>query len=107
MPVHLLNCCCIQTTLFKQAIELGATALNDLTDKVSHLLAVEPGSAKFKVRVHVPPRQSETHPPQCALENKIPIMHPSWITESHDIWLRGDEFDYDEVRCPAPLTAPD
>lgn len=38
-----------QTTLFKQAIELGAQPYSDLTDKVTHLLAVEPGSAKYKV----------------------------------------------------------
>ena len=39
-----------KTTIFKQAIELGAQPLNDLTDKVTHLLALEPGSAKYKVR---------------------------------------------------------
>lgn len=39
-----------ETTLFKQAIELGAQPLNDLTDKVTHLIALEPGSAKYKVR---------------------------------------------------------
>ena len=39
-----------QTTIFKQAIELGAQPLHDLTDKVTHLLALEPGSAKYKVR---------------------------------------------------------
>ncbi|PCH42583.1 hypothetical protein WOLCODRAFT_137970 [Wolfiporia cocos MD-104 SS10] len=69
-----------KTTLFKQAIELGAQPYNDLTDKVTHLIAAEPGSAKYK----------------CALENRIPIMHPSWITESHTIWLRGDDVDLHE-----------
>ncbi|EED85970.1 predicted protein [Postia placenta Mad-698-R] len=69
-----------KTTLFKQALELGAVCLSDLTDRVTHLLAVEPGSAKYR----------------CALENKITIMHPSWITESHEIWLRGDDVDLQE-----------
>ncbi|KAH9930122.1 uncharacterized protein B0H18DRAFT_162219 [Fomitopsis serialis] len=66
-----------KTTLFKQALELGALATGDLTDRVTHLLAAEPGSAKYR----------------CALENKIPIMHPDWITESFDIWLKGDDVD--------------
>jgi len=64
-------------TLFKQALELGASSFTDLTDKVTHLIALEPGSAKYK----------------CALENRIPIMHPSWITDSHEAWLRGDDVD--------------
>ena len=36
--------------LFKEAVELGATALNDFTDMVTHLIAEEPGSAKYRVR---------------------------------------------------------
>ena len=40
-----------KTTIFKQAFELGAQPLSDLTDKVTHLLAVEPGSAKYKVHI--------------------------------------------------------
>ncbi|KAH8094535.1 hypothetical protein BXZ70DRAFT_1072697 [Cristinia sonorae] len=67
-----------KTTLFKQAIELGAQSLSDLTDRVTHVIAEVPGSAKYK----------------CALENGIPIMHPSWITESYKIWLRGDDVDF-------------
>lgn len=39
-----------KTTIFKQAIELGAQPLHNLTDKVTHLLALEPGSPKYKVR---------------------------------------------------------
>ncbi|TBU46920.1 PITH domain-containing protein [Dichomitus squalens] len=66
-----------KTSLFKLALELGAQSLNDFTDRVTHLIAEEPGSAKYK----------------CALENRIPIMHPSWIIESHKIWLRGDDVD--------------
>ncbi|KAI0656497.1 hypothetical protein C8Q70DRAFT_1012254 [Cubamyces menziesii] len=54
--------------------------MSDLTDKVTHLIAAEPGSAKYR----------------CALANRIPIMHPSWITESHKIWLRGDDVDVEE-----------
>jgi DNA replication regulator DPB11 len=40
-------------SLFKCAIELGAQPLNDLTDKVTHLLAVQPGSAKYKVSMQL------------------------------------------------------
>ncbi|TFY52675.1 hypothetical protein EVJ58_g9881 [Rhodofomes roseus] len=64
-----------KTTLFKQALELGALATGDLTDRVTHLVAVDPGSAKYR----------------CALENRIPIMRSSWITESFDVWLKGDD----------------
>lgn len=28
-------------------------------------------------------------------------MHPDWITESHEIWLRGDDVDLDVVRLPS------
>ncbi|KIP11001.1 hypothetical protein PHLGIDRAFT_64495 [Phlebiopsis gigantea 11061_1 CR5-6] len=69
-----------KTTLFKQAIELGAQPLNDLTDRVTHLLALESGSAKYK----------------CALENRIPIMHPDWITDCYTVWLRGDDVNLAE-----------
>ncbi|KAI0079135.1 hypothetical protein K474DRAFT_1696562, partial [Panus rudis PR-1116 ss-1] len=69
-----------KTTLYKQAIELGAQSLSDLTDRVTHLIAEEPGSAKYK----------------CALENGLPIMKPSWIYESHKVWLRGDDVDFNE-----------
>ncbi|KAI9064973.1 hypothetical protein FKP32DRAFT_1712505 [Trametes sanguinea] len=69
-----------KTSLFKLAVELGAGTVSDLTDRVTHLIAEEPGSAKYR----------------CALENRIPIMHPSWITESHKIWLRGDDVDVAE-----------
>ncbi|KAK7678565.1 hypothetical protein QCA50_018437 [Cerrena zonata] len=69
-----------KTTLFKQAIELGAQPISDLTDRVTHLIAEEPGSAKYK----------------CALQTGITIMKPSWIHESHNIWLRGDDVDLQE-----------
>ncbi|THH28236.1 hypothetical protein EUX98_g5958 [Antrodiella citrinella] len=61
----------------KQAIELGAQSLSDLTDRVTHVIAEVPGSAKYT----------------CALMNGTPIMHPSWITESYKVWLRGDDVD--------------
>ena len=54
------------------AIELGAQPLNDLTDKVTHLLATEPGSAKYKVRsLHMvytkakTPQESSDRPLRC------------------------------------------
>ncbi|EMD33540.1 hypothetical protein CERSUDRAFT_160532 [Gelatoporia subvermispora B] len=70
-----------KTTLFKQAIELGAQYDSDLRDNITHLVAEVPGSAKYK----------------CALANKIPIMHPSWVTDSYEIWLRGDDVDVQEM----------
>ncbi|KAF9525812.1 hypothetical protein CPB83DRAFT_858926 [Crepidotus variabilis] len=67
-------------TLFKQAVELGATPSLAFTDRVTHLVADEHGGAKYT----------------CAVERKIPIMQASWITESYDIWLRGDDVDMAE-----------
>ncbi|KAF9007398.1 hypothetical protein BDQ17DRAFT_1237797 [Cyathus striatus] len=67
-------------TLFKQALELGALAVSAFTDKVTHLIAVDHGGAKYT----------------CALERKIPIMKPSWITESYQVWLRGDDVHYED-----------
>ncbi|KAJ3511371.1 hypothetical protein NLJ89_g4136 [Agrocybe chaxingu] len=64
-------------TLFKQAVELGAIATPAFTDRVTHLVAEGHGGAKYT----------------CALERKTPILKPSWITESHQIWLRGDDVD--------------
>ncbi|KAI5983424.1 hypothetical protein EDD15DRAFT_2316516 [Pisolithus albus] len=67
-------------TLFKKAFELGALSNSDFTDKVTHLIANAHGGAKYT----------------CALERKIPIMTPEWINESHAIWLRGDDVDFQE-----------
>ncbi|KAJ3711206.1 hypothetical protein C8R42DRAFT_689819 [Lentinula raphanica] len=66
--------------IFKQAMELGATATSDFTTRVTHLVAEEHGSAKYR----------------CALEHKIPILQPSWITESYNVWLHGDDVDFDQ-----------
>ncbi|KAF8629979.1 hypothetical protein AX17_005544 [Amanita inopinata Kibby_2008] len=67
-------------TLFKQAMELGATCLSALTDRVTHLIAVDHGGGKYL----------------CALERQIPILKPSWITENYQIWLKGDDVDFKE-----------
>ncbi|KAI0750029.1 hypothetical protein C8Q80DRAFT_1102390 [Daedaleopsis nitida] len=69
-----------KTSLFKLALELGAQSVTNLTDQVTHLVSEGPGSPKYK----------------CALEHRIPIMHPSWIIESHKVWLRGDDVDVQE-----------
>ncbi|KAF9223241.1 hypothetical protein BS17DRAFT_833222 [Gyrodon lividus] len=67
-------------TLFKMAFELGATSTSDFTDRVTHLISNSHGGAKY----------------MCAIERKIPIMTPEWITEAHAIWLRGDDVDFEE-----------
>ncbi|KAG6333030.1 hypothetical protein ID866_6054 [Astraeus odoratus] len=67
-------------TLFKQAFELGAMSTSDFTDRVTHLVANAHGGAKY----------------MCALERKIPIMAPEWISKSYAIWLRGDDVDFQE-----------
>lgn len=39
----------LQPTLFKQALELGATSTSALTSRVTHLLAADHGGAKYWV----------------------------------------------------------
>jgi len=39
----------LQPTLFKQAVELGATCTPAFTDRVTHLVAVDHGGAKYMV----------------------------------------------------------
>ncbi|KAJ6486725.1 hypothetical protein C8R45DRAFT_995644 [Mycena sanguinolenta] len=63
--------------LSKLASELGAITVSAFTDRVTHLVAESHGGAKYS----------------CALERKIPILLPSWITESHRIWQHGDDVD--------------
>ncbi|KAI9566951.1 hypothetical protein HD554DRAFT_2114150, partial [Boletus coccyginus] len=62
------------------AFELGATSTSDFTDRVTHLIASSHGGLKY----------------MCALERKIPIMTPDWITEAHTIWLRGDDVNVEQ-----------
>ncbi|KAK0467367.1 uncharacterized protein EV420DRAFT_1474679 [Desarmillaria tabescens] len=69
-----------QPALFKKAIELGAQTASAFTDRVTHLVAKDHGGAKYN----------------CALQLKIPILQPKWITECHEVWLRGDDFDVQE-----------
>ncbi|KAK0202902.1 hypothetical protein DFS33DRAFT_940575 [Desarmillaria ectypa] len=66
--------------LFKKAIELGAQTASAFTDRVTHLVAKDHGGAKYN----------------CALQLKIPILQPEWITECYEVWLRGDDFDVQE-----------
>ncbi|KLO18561.1 hypothetical protein SCHPADRAFT_844830 [Schizopora paradoxa] len=63
--------------IFKLAIELGAQTSSNLTDIVTHLIAVGPGSPKYSYCVR----------------HGIPIMNPSWITEAHKKWLEGEVVD--------------
>ncbi|RXW18764.1 hypothetical protein EST38_g7083 [Candolleomyces aberdarensis] len=65
--------------LFKKALELGASTISAFTDKVTHLVAVSHGGAKYK----------------CALEHNVPIVKPSWVEENYDIWLHGDDVEPD------------
>ncbi|KAH7906812.1 hypothetical protein BJ138DRAFT_1071221 [Hygrophoropsis aurantiaca] len=67
-------------TIFRKAFELGALTTSDFTDRVTHLIASAHGGAKY----------------MCALERKIPIMLPEWITASYEVWLKGDDVDLKE-----------
>ncbi|PFH51104.1 hypothetical protein AMATHDRAFT_80477 [Amanita thiersii Skay4041] len=76
-------------SLFRQALELGATSTSALTDRVTHLIATEHGGAKY----------------WCAVERQVPVMKPSWITESYEIWLRGDDVDLNKSIAAHKLPA--
>ncbi|KAI0302600.1 hypothetical protein BC826DRAFT_985156 [Russula brevipes] len=68
-----------RSTVFPKAGEMGASTTAAFTDYVTHLIAEEHGGAKY----------------WCAAERKIPILKPSWILDTFDIWQRGDDFDFD------------
>ncbi|KAK7046773.1 hypothetical protein R3P38DRAFT_3346388 [Favolaschia claudopus] len=68
-----------KATLSKLASDLGAASISVFTDRVTHLIAEEHGGSKYS----------------CAMERRIPILLPSWITESHRIWQHGDDVDLD------------
>jgi DNA replication regulator DPB11 len=88
----------LKPTLFKQAVELGALSVNAFTDRVTHLVAGNHGGAKYTVSSATWLETFQYLSSQCALQRKIPILQPSWITENYQIWLRGDDVDLDEVR---------
>lgn len=79
-------------------MELGASTISAFTDKVTHLVAVSHGGAKYKVRglpcpvVHIDCLPLDS---QCALEHNVPIVKPSWVEENYDIWLHGDDVEPD------------
>ncbi|EJD06504.1 uncharacterized protein FOMMEDRAFT_165286 [Fomitiporia mediterranea MF3/22] len=66
-----------KVNLFHQAVQLGAQTSSDLTDRVTHLICENPGSAKYNYCV----------------EHGIPILLPSWISEVHSKWISGESID--------------
>ncbi|KAI9442471.1 hypothetical protein H4582DRAFT_1284064 [Lactarius indigo] len=77
-----------RSTIFPKVGEMGANTTAAFTDYVTHLIAEEHGGAKY----------------WCAVERKIPILRPSWIQDTFEIWQRGDDFDFaakvEEHRLP-------
>jgi DNA replication regulator DPB11 len=87
---------------------MGASTTAAFTDYVTHLIAEEHGGAKYWVRTFYSGTPYD-YPIQCqcAVERKIPILKPSWILDTFDIWQRGDDFDFDTVRfTPSVLPLP-
>ncbi|KAI9446925.1 hypothetical protein F5148DRAFT_1253136 [Russula earlei] len=68
-----------RSTIFPKVGEMGASTTAAFTDFVTHLIAEEHGGAKY----------------WCAVERKIPILKPSWVLDTFEIWQRGDDFDFD------------
>lgn len=79
-----------RSTIFPKAGEMGANTTAAFTDYVTHLIAEEHGGAKY----------------WCAVERKIPIVRPSWIQDTFEIWQRGDDFDFAAVRPSLSLGPP-
>jgi DNA replication regulator DPB11 len=78
---------------------MGASTTAAFTDYVTHLIAEEHGGAKYWVRTfHSGTLYDYRILYQCAVERKIPILKPSWILDTFEIWQRGDDFDFDTVR---------
>ncbi|KAG8932137.1 hypothetical protein FRC02_001610 [Tulasnella sp. 418] len=84
-PLKGVIVCCTgikeKVQIMAQATELGATSCSDFTDRVTHLIAQVPGSAKYN----------------CALERGVQIMKPSWITSTYQNWLKGLDISLDET----------
>ncbi|KAH8118085.1 hypothetical protein DFH11DRAFT_1851073 [Phellopilus nigrolimitatus] len=77
-----------KVNIFQHAVHLGAQTSSDLTDRVTHLIAEAPGSAKYIYCV----------------QHGIPVMQPSWINDSYAKWLSGEsvgvESSVDAHRLP-------
>ncbi|KAF8271324.1 hypothetical protein EI94DRAFT_1720928 [Lactarius quietus] len=68
-----------RSTIFPKAGEMGANTTAAFTDYVTHLIAEEHGGQNIWY---------------CAVERKIPILMPSWIRDTFEIWQKGDDFDF-------------
>ncbi|GJJ08723.1 hypothetical protein Clacol_002942 [Clathrus columnatus] len=68
------------STLFAHAQALGAIRSDDFTDRVTHLVADAPGSAKYK----------------CAVERNVPILKDSWVNDIYDAWLSGETIEVEK-----------
>ena len=71
-----------KSTLTKYASQMGAQVEGNLTEDVTHLIAEQPGSEKYR----------------CALELGMHILHPDWITECRSLWLQGDDVDPEKLQ---------
>ncbi|WWD15806.1 hypothetical protein CI109_100230 [Kwoniella shandongensis] len=71
------------------AKELGASVESALTVHVTHVVAIGYGSAKYGY----------------AVEHGLPVMKPSWIEESYNTWLGGNELDVEEEQRSHRLLA--
>ncbi|KAF9517018.1 hypothetical protein BS47DRAFT_592868 [Hydnum rufescens UP504] len=84
-PFRGVNICCTgipnKAELFKAIKELGGQHSNDLTDLITHLIAQEPGSAKYNF----------------AVKANIPIMSPNWVLDSHARYINGEDLSLDET----------
>lgn len=61
--------------------ELGATVESALTVHSTHVIASGFASAKYLY----------------AVEHRIPVLSPSWIVESYNKWIEGNELDVPDV----------
>ncbi|GAA5940149.1 hypothetical protein JCM1841_005964 [Sporobolomyces salmonicolor] len=67
--------------LLKMAEEYGAERHAGLQEDTTHLITDHPGGAKYKI----------------ALERRMHVMLPSWLSAVREAWMSGNEVDYDEI----------
>ncbi len=83
-----------QPIIFQQAVELGAQTSSSLTDIVTHLICIGPGQCEVfgALAVQFPISSFPRLPVLVSIVPAmgVPIMHPSWIIEAHQNWLKGE-----------------
>lgn len=81
------------------AKELGASVVAALTIDVTHVVAEGFSSPKYTVSPGCnDDGRVEADFTKYAVEHRIPVMSPTWISDAYDSWIQGEEVNLEEVR---------